>query len=243
MQGHVGARGHGPPVTVAMRCEHSERHWQLWVDLVWSDLIRSGKMRLQGCRGQEGRRDAWSEGGWKRDGGKERAERERKRERERRGPAQWPVVSVGLHGPVGVAARAVAGVCRTHLLKHRHRHRQWCRRRHMGVHVHARRTDTDTHAQRTDACRCSVAMVKLEVVHFMGKGISRDSAQRQVGMSAVTVTGTDTGTSTGTSTCSSTGTCKGIHTRTRTRTRMLRSEQVGGSMHRVTLQGGRGGRG
>ena len=46
-----------------MRCERSERHWQPQVDLVWSDPIRSSKMRLQGCRGQEGRRDAWSEGG------------------------------------------------------------------------------------------------------------------------------------------------------------------------------------
>ena len=54
--------------------------------------------------------------------GKRGQERERERERERRAPAQWPVVSVGLHGPVGVAARAVAGVCSTHLLKHRHRH-------------------------------------------------------------------------------------------------------------------------
>ena len=47
-------------------------------------------------------------------------ERKRERERERRGAAQWPVVSVGLHGPVDVAARAVAGVCSTHLLKQRH---------------------------------------------------------------------------------------------------------------------------
>ena len=58
---------------------------------------------------------------WKRDRGEERArERERERKRERRGAAQWPVVSVGLHGPVGAAARTVAGVCSTHLLKHRH---------------------------------------------------------------------------------------------------------------------------
>ena len=46
--------------------------------------------------------------------------------------------------------------------------------------MHAQRTDTDTDtdtcAQSTDACRCSVAMVKLEVVHFMGKGSGRDSA-------------------------------------------------------------------
>ena len=69
--------------------------------------------------------------GWKRDRGEERAgEREREREREK-GAAQWPVVSVGLYGPVGAAARAVAGVCSTHLLKHRHKHRQWYRRRHM----------------------------------------------------------------------------------------------------------------
>ena len=39
-----------------------------------------------------------------------RQERERERKRERRGAAQWPVVSVGLCGPVGAAARAVAGV-------------------------------------------------------------------------------------------------------------------------------------
>ena len=64
---------------------------------------------------------------WKRDRGEERA-RERERKRERRGAAQWPVVSVGLYGPVGAAARAVAGVCSAHLLKHRHGH--WCRRRH-----------------------------------------------------------------------------------------------------------------
>ena len=54
---------------------------------------------------------------WKRDRGEERArerERERERKRERRGAAQWPVVSVGLCGPVGAAARAVAGVCSTH---------------------------------------------------------------------------------------------------------------------------------
>ena len=70
---------------------------------------------------------------WKRDRGEERArERERERKRERRGAAQWPVVSVGLYGPVGAAARAVAGVCSTHLLKHRHKHRQWYRRRHIG---------------------------------------------------------------------------------------------------------------
>ena len=124
---------------------------------MWSDLIRSSKIRVQGCRGQEGRRDAWSEGEVEerqrgREGKRER-ERERERKRERRGAAQWPVVSVGLYGPVGAAARAVAGVCSTH----------WS-------------TDTDTHAQSTDACRCSVAMVKLEIVHFIGKGISRDSA-------------------------------------------------------------------
>ena len=63
--------------------------------------------------------------------GKRGQERERERERERRGAAQWPVVSVGLHGPVGAAARAVAGVCSAHSLKHRQRHRQWHRRRHM----------------------------------------------------------------------------------------------------------------
>jgi hypothetical protein len=45
-----------------------------------------------------------------------------------------------------------------------------------GVHMHTGRTDTDTCAQSTYACTCSVAMVKLEVVHFIGKGISRDSA-------------------------------------------------------------------
>ena len=71
-------------------------------------------------------------------------------------------------------------------------------------------------------------MVKLEAVHFIGKGSSRDSAWRQwqVGMGAVIGTGTDTGTSTGASTRSSTGTGTGIHTRTRTRTRAgrMRSE-------------------
>ena len=45
-----------------------------------------------------------------------------------------------------------------------------------GVHMHAGRTDTDTCAQSTDACRCSVAMVKLGVVRFIGKGSSRDNA-------------------------------------------------------------------
>ncbi len=75
---------------------------------MWSDLIRSSKIRLQGCRGQEGRRDAWSEGEVEeRQRGREgKRERERERERERRGAAQWPVVSVGLHDPVDVAARA-----------------------------------------------------------------------------------------------------------------------------------------
>ena len=61
--------------------------------------------------------------GWKRDRGKVYRKREQEREREG-GCAQQPVVSVELHGPVDVAARAVAGVCSTHLLKHRHRH--WC---------------------------------------------------------------------------------------------------------------------
>ena len=47
--------------------------------------------------------------------GKKGQEREREREREREGgAAQWPVVSVGLYGPVGAAARAVAGVCSSH---------------------------------------------------------------------------------------------------------------------------------
>ena len=40
-------------------------------------------MRLQGCRGQEGRRDAWSEGGVE----ERQREREGKREREREGGA------------------------------------------------------------------------------------------------------------------------------------------------------------
>ena len=38
------------------------------------------------------------------------------------------MVYLELHGCRHVAARAVAGVCSAHLLKHRHRH--WCRRRH-----------------------------------------------------------------------------------------------------------------
>ena len=84
------------------------------------------------------------------------------------------------------------------------------------VHMHIGRTDTGTYAQSTYACRCSVVMVKLEVVHFIGRGISRDSAYTQVGKGAVMVIGTDMGTSTGTSTCSSSGTGTGIHTRTRT---------------------------
>ena len=83
--------------------------------------------------------------------GQER-ERERERKRERRGAAQWPVVSVGLYGPVGAAARAVAGVCSTHLLKHRHKHRQWYRRRHMeytctqGAQTQAHMHKAHTHA-------------------------------------------------------------------------------------------------
>ena len=59
-------------------------------------------------------------------------EREREREREREGEggggAQQPVVSLELHGCRHVAARAVAGVCSTRLLKHSRRH--WYRRRH-----------------------------------------------------------------------------------------------------------------
>ena len=77
--------------------------------------------------------------------------------------------------------------------------------------MHAGRTDTDTCARSTDACRCSIAMVKLGAVCFMGRGSSRDSAWRQLqmGMGAVTGTGTDTGTGTGASTGSSTGTLQG----------------------------------
>ena len=92
------------------------------------------------------------------------------------------------------------------------------------VHMHAERTDTDTHAQSTDACRCSVAMVKLGAVRFTGKGSSRDSAQRQwqMGIGAVTGTGTDTGTGTGASTGSSTG--------------RMRREQAGSSMNSHTAR-------
>ena len=65
---------------------------------------------MQGARGQE-RCMERGRGGRETEGkrGQER-ERERERKRERRGAAQWPVVSVGLCGPVGAAARAVAGV-------------------------------------------------------------------------------------------------------------------------------------
>ena len=110
--------------------------------------------------------------------------------------------------------------------------------------MHTGRTDADTHAQSTCACRCSVAMVKLEVVHFIGKGVSRvcrDSAggherscsyrhrhrhkHRHKHMLKVRHRH------------------RHPHTHTDTHTRMLRSEQVGGSMCRVTLQGCRGGRG
>ena len=85
---------------------------------------------------------------------------ERERERERRGAAQWPVVSVGLHGRVGVAARAVVGVCSAHLLKHRHRHRQWYRRRHMEytcTHAHRahRHRHTCTKHMRMQVQRCN----------------------------------------------------------------------------------------
>ena len=101
---------------------------------MWSDLSRSSKMRLQGCRGQEGRRDAWSEGGALGRGGREiegkrgqererERDRERQREREKGGRPMACGVHGSPHGPVDVAARAVAGVCSTHLLKHRHRHR------------------------------------------------------------------------------------------------------------------------
>ena len=99
--------------------------------------------------------------------------------------------------------------------------------------MYAGRMDTDTHAQRTDACRCSVAMVKLGAVRFIGKGSRRDSAWRQwqMGIGAATGTGTDTGASTGASAGSSTGTGTGIRTRTRTRTRRMRREQAGSSMN------------
>ena len=62
-------------------------------------------------------------------GGKREQERERERESARRRGRSRPVVSVELHGPVDVAARAVVGVCSTHSLKHRYMH--WYRRRHM----------------------------------------------------------------------------------------------------------------
>ena len=86
-------------------------------------------------------------------GGRETDEkREREGKRERRGAAQWPVVSVGLQGPVGVAARAVAGVCSAHLLKHRHRHRHWYRRRHMEYTcTHSAQTQTRMHKALTHA--------------------------------------------------------------------------------------------
>ena len=41
------------------------------------------------------------------------------------------------------------------------------------VHMHIGRTDTGTYAQSTYACRCSVAMVKLEVVHFIAETVHR----------------------------------------------------------------------
>ena len=85
--------------------------------------------------------------GWKRDRGKERArERERKREREKgRAPN-----GCGVHGPVDVAARAVAGVCSTHLLKHRHRH--WYRRRYMEYTcTQSAQTQTHMHKAQTHA--------------------------------------------------------------------------------------------
>ena len=37
--------------------------------------------------------------------------------------------------------------------------------------MHTGRTDTGTYAQSTYACRCSVAMVKLEVVHFIAETV------------------------------------------------------------------------
>ena len=67
--------------------------------------------------------------------GVEERQRERESERERErgekggGGAQQPAVSLDLHGFRHAAARAVAGVCSAHLLKHRRRH--WYRRRHM----------------------------------------------------------------------------------------------------------------
>ena len=83
--------------------------------------------------------------------GKREQEREREREREG-GGAQQPVVSVELHGPVGVAARAVVGVCSTHLLKHRHRHRHWYRRRHMECTcMQGAQTQTHVHKVQTHA--------------------------------------------------------------------------------------------
>ena len=82
--------------------------------------------------------------------GQDRAQRNRESERERRGGAQWPVVSVGLHGLVDVAARAVAGVCSTHLLKHRHGH--WYRRRHMEYTcTHSAQAQAHMHKAQTHA--------------------------------------------------------------------------------------------
>ena len=110
--------------------------------------------------------------------------------------------------------------------------------------MHAERTDTGTCAQRTGACRSSVAMVKLGAVRFMGKGSGGDSAwrQRQTGTGTVTGTGTDAGTGTGagtgagTGTGSSTGTGIGTSTRTRTGTGEGRREQAGSSRNAARWQ-------
>ena len=108
-------------------------------------------MRLQGCRGQEGRGDAWGEGGVEERWRERESKSEREREREREGEgAQWPVVSVGLYGPVDVAARAVAGVCSTHLLKPRQK--RWYRRRHMGYTcTQSAQTQAHVHEAQTHA--------------------------------------------------------------------------------------------
>ena len=75
--------------------------------------------------------------------GKREQAKGREREREGEG-AQWPVVSVGLHGPVGWGLQYTLAEAQTRTLVQTQAH---------GVHMHAERTDTGTCARSTDACR------------------------------------------------------------------------------------------
>ena len=128
---------------------------------VWEQVFRGNPIKVTSkhrrCRGGDG------------DRGEERA-REREREREGGPPnGLWcPWVSMArlvlplvpwLESAVHTGAQT-----QTQTMVQTQAH--W-------VHMHIGRTDTGTYAQSTYACRCSVAMVKLEVVHFIAETVHR----------------------------------------------------------------------